>query len=499
MKRFILSIIALVTITGTASAAFPNSFADDATRAVNTVGGKLFLGNGWFGHASSVLMHFATGTESIFFNMYYSTSSDYAGSNFAFSTGISDLNCNPYSGYMNITIDDVTGYDFNPAYYYYFSPLKKCDIGTHGIFYGGTSTIGEWFDETSMITDSFTPYMVFNGDATEFSSTLQDEISFAYPEQSSTVNLFSPYLLRAAYLNPLDTYRVTVNWYATKNGTSTVILNSNKANTIYGLGRNFMLGGISVPRTDWGFDMATDTIVYASAQLYDTQDPTNSGASLAFPILTASTSEFFYLLAIPASNGNFSIPRFSSGTEVITTSTRPVGAVENPTFQVGSGCDMFDSGGETPMFTDPVNVFGFDTFRLPSQYFVAGTLCGIGEFANDFVAASGKFGNGTVDTLAAAVNKIFPLSVRAAIRQDIDDAETQAAVIGSITIDGHGSVLTGRHIDILTSSTLNWIPEETGFDLKGFLDKIIYIFTAVFCLVPTFAVGFKIMHGSSSS
>lgn len=302
------------------------------------------------------------------------------------------------------------------------------------------------------------------------------QFSFAYPTAGMTTPLFSPFLLRANGLNSADLYQARVQWYLTQIGTTTLdtpILN----NLVFGSGADFMANGIKVPRTDFGFDEATDTTLYASAQLYDTSAPDGSGDSVV-PYIIANTTTTATLQFIPANNGAFITPTFASGTDIVATSTQPVGAIENPTIGGSpADCSIF------PLWRTFLGV--------PVLADTAGARirCEIVKFINDQVANTAAFGNGTMTTAVNMFETQWPISIFFTINNDITIAQTTTTYSGDVII--HGSTSdgikyfggAGAVYAVYTSSTLAFVKNKTGFDLDDFLAKAIYAATGVLMFI----------------
>lgn len=183
---------------------------------------------------------------------------------------------------------------------------------------------------------------VDEGTITFFSnSAYTPTLDFAFPTQSSTINLFSPWLLRAANLVNWHDYIAQVSWYAT-NATSGDILTPTLKNYMSGKGEDLIANGIKINRTDFGLDFATGTIWYADAALYDAQDPTNPLADTAFPVLVATSSISFSVKSIPQSSGVFDVPDFSNGTTNVAVGASTAAAQElhntsSTSIKIGTG------------------------------------------------------------------------------------------------------------------------------------------------------------------
>lgn len=216
----------------------------------------------------------------------------------------------------------TASHDIGVVSYHFNTPVNLIGGGnctTAGHLYqlqvSGTNTSAA--NSHTAAEDSNAAFLVFSS----INAPATPTIDFFYPKASSSVPLFSPWLLTADNLISGDTYKVQLDWYATyvsgaKTDTFTKV--------VYKLGHDIRDHGISIPRTDFMFDIATSSTITATARLFDTQDPNNPTASLAQPILIDTKTISFTLLSKQQSNDFFAIPSFpinASGTIAGLTST----------------------------------------------------------------------------------------------------------------------------------------------------------------------------------
>src|SRR4030042_4866733 len=302
-----------------------------------------------------------------------------------------------------------------------------------------------------------------------------ENIEFVYPTQGMTTPLFSPFLLIGDNLISDYGYMVDVNWYVSLIG-STTPFSETFNNRVYGLGSEFTQNGISVPRTNFNFDLANDTILYFTGVLYGTQDPENSNVTLAFPYVIDTISATATLQSIPSSDDQFIIPTFNSNNPSNTnysTSSVPVGSIESPFLSLPKGCDVSST---------------FD-FWTPSDW-----KCVVLNGINDFVANVQGFGSSAFNNMISKIKIIFPISVFSSINNDIDMAQSSTPAITSIVLSGSGNVLSGVNATLFNASSTNWISNTVGFDYRTLFSRIIYLVTGVIILAETYHFIRKLTH-----
>lgn len=308
-------------------------------------------------------------------------------------------------------------------------------------------------------------------------------LNFIFPTASSSVPLFSDFLLSAQNLNDAEGYQVRLQYYLTDDYSTTTKLAGVRGQTdwtgfAYGIGSDFETKGVRIGRPNFGIDWADDNVMHVSAQLYASQDPNNPNASLAHPIMVASSSIAFVLEAIPTSDGRYVTPTMIPSSTapygfVVTTSTRPIGAVEAPTLGDFTDCSLIP-------FTDT-----YTGINIP---FLASTaadrlMCELKSTANNWIADMGEFGNGTIETLLNLVNSVFPINVFSHINNDIDLARNATTTFtGDVVISGP-NLFAGRSMKIISASGTAAALETLGggegsnFPIKSLFDKILYLIT----------------------
>lgn len=149
-------------------------------------------------------------------------------------------------------------------------------------------------------------------------------ISFFYPTNGTTTPLFNPWILSSDNTISNHLYRVDVDWYSSNYPVVVGAKQNELRNSVFLYGSQIEASGISIPRIEWNFDFATDTVIQANASIYDTS--ADNLDSLAFPVLKASTSISFTLQSIPNANGEYVI-NSSTGNGTYTNSTTTAQAV----------------------------------------------------------------------------------------------------------------------------------------------------------------------------
>jgi len=153
-------------------------------------------------------------------------------------------------------------------------------------------------------------------------------IGFTFPQNGTSTGLFNPWLLNANNLNASDTYFARVQWVAcplnapnTDPNCTVPIFNRSVSQTA----SDILMNGITVPRTEWNFDFASNQTIYAQANLYDAGIPVAATAD-TFTLLTIPNSSpsstlgqgGIYTIATSTGNGTYSITT-STGFAVINT------------------------------------------------------------------------------------------------------------------------------------------------------------------------------------
>lgn len=126
-------------------------------------------------------------------------------------------------------------------------------------------------------------------------------IAFNYPSSTQTsTGPFSAWLLAARNLRFNGSYEVKVQWTATDAVDGATTSAQAITGDLTGIYPDWFPSVLNTPGS--AFDYANDQDVTATALLLDSQDPSNPGADLAYPVVVASSTINFTLLSIPHSS-----------------------------------------------------------------------------------------------------------------------------------------------------------------------------------------------------
>lgn len=318
-------------------------------------------------------------------------------------------------------------------------------------------------------------------------------LEFAYPTDGMSTPLFSDYLLTTGGLIGSHAYVVRYQSYVTETSTSTTKIAGARGVTDwygidYGLGNDLMTYGIEMKSEDYGVNFAFDYYVHVSAQLYSSQHPTIPNATLANPILVTSSTITYRLEAIPTNAGQYITPILIASSTApsgfyVSTSTRPVGAVQSPTLRDATDCSIYP-------FTDTYSALGINIpFLAPTA--MDRIICNAKSGINNFIADLGDFGTGQLSDLTNKIKTVFPINIFSHVNDNIEAARNAStSFTGDIVLAGEG-LFVGRSMTILSSDKIEDVLDDVGagegghFPIKDFIDKVLYLITGVTIITLT--------------
>ena len=137
--------------------------------------------------------------------------------------------------------------------------------------------------------------------------------------------------------------------------------------------------------------------------------------------------------------------------------------------------------------------------------FSSSTLNGISCYGSNFFKKLYNTGviiaNKAVSTAGYILTHTFPISVFYTVNSDFQTAIDNATSSKDIILESaHPEVFGGRSYSIITSSTMDTVSQNIGFDYKTILDYVLYAFTGGLMLFTSIKIIGKLHHkvGSSS-
>ena len=113
--------------------------------------------------------------------------------------------------------------------------------------------------------------------------------------------------------------------------------------------------------------------------------------------------------------------------------------------------------------------------------------CYITQWLNNQILDMQVFAGNQLPKILNSFTVVFPLNVLTTFNNDITTASNNLNLTStpSVYVGGTSSTFQGHTFVIYSSSTTSWIQQQTGFDYRGFLSKLMYAGTGVVIVMIT--------------